>query len=51
LPVEGIFIASQIVQARMWAQGLTIGVLIAAGILTHRTRSEAAAHVRSNVTD
>ena len=30
----------------MWAQGLTIGVLISAGILTHRARAEAAAHVR-----
>ncbi|KAH0828672.1 hypothetical protein J3R83DRAFT_3039 [Lanmaoa asiatica] len=31
------------VQARMWAQGLTIGVLIVAGALTHRNRQEAAA--------
>jgi hypothetical protein len=30
----------------MWAQGLTIGVLIAAGILTHQVRTQAAAHVR-----
>ena len=30
----------------MWAQGLTIGVLIAAGILTHQARAQAAAHVR-----
>ena len=29
----------------MWAQGLTIGVLIAAGILTHANRQEAAEHV------
>jgi hypothetical protein len=29
----------------MWAQGLTIGILIAAGILTHSTREEAAKHV------
>ncbi|KAF9645997.1 hypothetical protein BDM02DRAFT_3189190 [Thelephora ganbajun] len=36
--------SQKIVQARMWAQGLTIGVLIAAGILTHKARSEAAAH-------
>jgi len=36
--------SQKIVQARMWAQGLTIGVLIAAGILTHQARSEAAAH-------
>jgi hypothetical protein len=26
----------------MWAQGLTIGVLIAAGILTHSQRTDAA---------
>ena len=31
----------QIVQARMWAQGLTIGVLIAAGALTHARRQQA----------
>lgn len=34
----------------MWAQGLTIGVLIAAGILTHANRKEAAEHVRVHVT-
>ncbi|KAF8676129.1 hypothetical protein AX14_004998 [Amanita brunnescens Koide BX004] len=28
--------AQKIVQARMWAQGLTIGLLIAAGALTHQ---------------
>ncbi|CAL1701005.1 unnamed protein product [Somion occarium] len=28
-------IPQKVVQARMWAQGLTIGVLIAAGVLTH----------------
>ncbi|KAI0939297.1 hypothetical protein AcV5_000757 [Taiwanofungus camphoratus] len=28
----------KIVQARMWAQGLTIGILIAAGALTHAKR-------------
>ncbi|THH29143.1 hypothetical protein EUX98_g5063 [Antrodiella citrinella] len=28
----------QVVQARMWAQGLTIGVVLAAGILTHARR-------------
>jgi len=32
------------VQARMWAQGLTIGVLVAAGALTHKNRQEAAAN-------
>jgi len=30
--------AQKIVQARMWAQGLTIGVLIGAGVLTHSQR-------------
>ncbi|KZS97837.1 hypothetical protein SISNIDRAFT_198213 [Sistotremastrum niveocremeum HHB9708] len=30
--------AQKIVQARMWAQGLTISVLIAAAVLTHRNR-------------
>ncbi|KAG9311451.1 hypothetical protein JVU11DRAFT_8566 [Chiua virens] len=32
------------VQARMWAQGLTIGVLLVAGALTHKNRQEAAAN-------
>jgi hypothetical protein len=36
----------KVVQVRMWAQGLTIGVLIAAGALTHTKRSEAARLVR-----
>ncbi|TBU32920.1 hypothetical protein BD311DRAFT_794677 [Dichomitus squalens] len=31
----------KIVQARMWAQGLTIGVLIAAGVLTQTQRQQA----------
>lgn len=31
----------KIVQARMWAQGLTIGVLIGAGVLTQNQRAEA----------
>jgi len=30
----------KIVQARMWAQGLTIGILIAAGALTHAKRAK-----------
>ncbi|KAL7282302.1 hypothetical protein PYCCODRAFT_1438735 [Trametes coccinea BRFM310] len=30
----------KIVQARMWAQGLTIGVLIAAGVLTQTQRAQ-----------
>ena len=28
----------------MWAQGLTIGILIAAGIVTHSERTDAARH-------
>lgn len=35
----------------MWAQGLTIGVLIAAGVLTHAHRQEAAEHVRAHTYD
>ncbi|KAF8505816.1 hypothetical protein F5888DRAFT_1651998 [Russula emetica] len=34
--------SQKVVQARMWAQGLTIGILIAAGILTHSERTDAA---------
>ncbi|KAH9951719.1 hypothetical protein B0H21DRAFT_717202, partial [Amylocystis lapponica] len=30
----------KIVQARMWAQGLTIGIIIAAGALTHSRRAK-----------
>ncbi|EGO02377.1 hypothetical protein SERLA73DRAFT_178283 [Serpula lacrymans var. lacrymans S7.3] len=33
----------KVVQVRMWAQGLTIGVLIAAGALTHAHRAQAVA--------
>ncbi|KAJ3753785.1 hypothetical protein EV360DRAFT_52849, partial [Lentinula raphanica] len=33
--------AQKVVQARMWAQGLTIGILIAAGALKHSQRSDA----------
>jgi sugar phosphate permease len=40
-------VPQKVVQARMWAQGLTIGVLIAAGALTHTKRAEAARLVRS----
>ncbi|KAH9977732.1 hypothetical protein BGW80DRAFT_1283924 [Lactifluus volemus] len=36
--------SQKVVQARMWAQGLTIGVLLATGILTHSQRGEAAKH-------
>ncbi|KAH7915575.1 hypothetical protein BJ138DRAFT_1141629 [Hygrophoropsis aurantiaca] len=39
-------IPQKVVQARVWAQGLTIGVLIAAGALTHSRRQEAVRHVR-----
>lgn len=37
-------VPQKVVQARMWAQGLTIGVLIGAGILTHAQRREAVLH-------
>ncbi len=30
----------KVVQARMWAQGLTIGVLIGAGVMTHSQREQ-----------
>ena len=33
----------QVVQARVWAQGLTVGVLLVAGALTHSKRQEAVA--------
>jgi len=33
--------AQKVVQARMWAQGLTIGILIAAGALKHSQQDEA----------
>jgi len=36
--------AQKVVQARMWAQGITIGILIAAGIMTHSQRQQAAEH-------
>jgi len=38
----------KVVQVRVWAQGITIGVLIAAAALTHAQRSEAAAMRRKN---
>ncbi|KAH7922541.1 hypothetical protein BV22DRAFT_1037382 [Leucogyrophana mollusca] len=38
-------IPQKVVQARMWAQGLTIGVLIAAGALTHSRRQDAVRHL------
>ncbi|KAG5639684.1 hypothetical protein H0H81_005867 [Sphagnurus paluster] len=37
--------AQKVVQARMWAQGLTIGLLIVAGALTQSKRAAAAQHV------
>jgi hypothetical protein len=39
----------KIVQVRMWAQGLTIGVLIGAGVLTHSQRQAALQHVNSEL--
>jgi len=36
--------AQKVVQARMWAQGITIGTLIGAGILTQSERAKIAAH-------
>jgi len=33
--------AQKVVQVRMWAQGLTIGIVLVAGILTHANRQEA----------
>lgn len=39
----------KVVQVRMWAQGLTIGVLIGAGILTHSQRQAALQHVSSEL--
>ncbi len=36
--------SQKIVQARMWAQGLTIGILVAAGIVTHSERTDASRH-------
>ncbi|KAJ8517983.1 hypothetical protein ONZ45_g4907 [Pleurotus djamor] len=37
-------VPQKVVQARMWAQGLTIGIVIAAGALMHSRRAEAAQH-------
>jgi len=39
----------KLVQVRMWAQGLTVGIVLAAGILTHANRQEASA--RGTTTD
>jgi hypothetical protein len=44
-------LGNQVVQARMWAQGLTIGILIAAGALTQAKRAEALKHVSINIAD
>jgi len=33
---------NKVVQVRLWAQGLTIGVIIAAAALTHSQRAQAA---------
>ncbi|KAF8239008.1 hypothetical protein L208DRAFT_1240050, partial [Tricholoma matsutake] len=40
--------AQKVVQARMWAQGLTIGLLIVAGALTHSKRAEALKHMNTD---
>jgi len=40
--------AQKVVQARMWAQGLTIGLLIVAGALTHSQRAESAKHLNTD---
>ncbi|KAF9464824.1 hypothetical protein BDZ94DRAFT_1320699 [Collybia nuda] len=40
--------AQKVVQARMWAQGLTIGLLIVAGALTQHKRAEAAQHLNND---
>ncbi|KAH9951711.1 hypothetical protein B0H21DRAFT_717174 [Amylocystis lapponica] len=42
-------VAQKVVQARMWAQGLTIGVLIGAGVLTQSQRAESAANHHQRV--
>jgi len=39
--------AQKIVQARMWAQGLTVGILIAAGVMTSTQRAQNASHDKS----
>ena len=39
MPRSALTASLQVVQARVWAQGLTIGIIIAAGILTHAQRS------------
>lgn len=36
--------AQKVVQARMWAQGLTVGLLVIAGALTHSKRLESLEH-------
>ncbi|EIW82262.1 mitochondrion protein [Coniophora puteana RWD-64-598 SS2] len=38
----------KVVQVRVWAQGITIGVLIAAAVFTHAQRREAAANKTKN---
>ena len=42
-------IPQKVVQVRMWAQGLTIGILIGAGILTHGQRQAALQNVSSEL--
>jgi len=36
----------KLVQVRMWAQGLTVGMVLVAGLLTHANRQEAAARAK-----
>jgi len=38
----------KLVQVRMWAQGLTIGIVLVAGLLTHANRQEAAARTKTD---
>ncbi|KAG6334759.1 hypothetical protein ID866_4336 [Astraeus odoratus] len=42
-------VPQKVVQARVWAQGLTVGVLLVAGALTHSQRQEAIAQRRAPV--
>ncbi|KIM54903.1 hypothetical protein SCLCIDRAFT_17520 [Scleroderma citrinum Foug A] len=42
-------VPQKVVQARVWAQGLTVGVLLVAGALTHSKRQEAMAHRKAPI--
>ena len=39
--INSFLVRGQVVQVRLWAQGLTIGVVIAAAALTHAQRAQA----------